>query len=266
MNKILIQLLLIITLINITGCKKTNHADNSLAEIRQRGVFVIGLDDSFAPMGFRDENNEIVGFDIDLAKEVASRLGLKFAAQPIQWSNKENELYLGSIDCIWNGLTLTDQREELFTVSKSYINNDQIIVVHKDSGIRSFTDMKDKTVGCQSGSTAEQAINLSEDLKKSLKEIILYQNNLNALDDLESNKIDGVVMDSIAAAYEINKTGKPFVILDEILKNESYGIAFRKGSVELCNAVQQTLQQMSKDSTIKNISIKWFGKDITVNW
>ena len=117
------------------GCKKTGGTDNSLADLKARGEFVLGLDDSFPPMGFRDENNEIVGFDIDLAKEVANRLGVKFRAQPINWDAKEQELSTGNIDCIWNGLTITEERKAMLSFSKPYLANEQIVVIRKNSGM-----------------------------------------------------------------------------------------------------------------------------------
>ncbi len=264
MRKILLQLFALMLLFGTTGCFGKKTTDDSLNRLKQKGVLIIGLDDSFPPMGFRDENNEITGFDIDLAKETAARLGVTFKAQPIEWGNKDDELFLGKIDCIWNGLTITEQRENSFAITKPYINNDQVLVVHKNSGIHTFADMNGQSVGCQIGSTAEQAINRSERLKKSLKEIKLYQNNINALEDLESKTIDAVVMDSIVAAYNINKYNKPFIILEEILQNESYGVAFRKNEIKLRDEVEKILEQMGKDGTTKAISQKWFGADITV--
>ena len=114
------------------GCKKVSKVDNSLEELKSRGVFVLGLDDSFPPMGFRSDDDEIVGFDIDLASEVASRLGVSFKAQPIDWDAKEMELSTGKIDCIWNGLTITPERENALALTKPYLSNDQVLVVRKD--------------------------------------------------------------------------------------------------------------------------------------
>lgn len=142
------------SLLLISCKKKSAEADNSLAELKNRGVFVLGLDDSFPPLGFRDENNEIVGYDIDLAREVAKRLGVSFKAQPINWDAKEQELSTGNIDCIWNGLTITDERKAILSFTKPYLNNAQIVVVKNDSGINSLADLKGKKIGLQAGSSA----------------------------------------------------------------------------------------------------------------
>lgn len=249
-----------------TGCNKKNASgeDTSLADIISRGEFVVGLDDSFPPMGFRDENNEIVGFDIDLAKEVASRLNLTFRAQPIDWSAKEQELNTGKIDCIWNGLTITEERKAVLSFSKPYLENAQVVIVKKNSGISALSDLAGKTIGLQSGSSAADALDASATFKKNLKNIVEFKENVTALNDLEIGGVDGVVMDSIVANYSITTTGKPFAVLEEGLAPEEYGIAFRKNDKALTDKVQQTLEEMKADGTVERISTKWFGSDITV--
>lgn len=226
--------------------------------------FILGLDDSFPPMGFRNDKNEIVGYDIDLAKEVCSRLGLTFKAQPIDWDAKEQELSTGKIDCIWNGLTITEERKNALTFSDAYLENAQIVVVKKDSGISSLSDMAGKRIGIQAGSSAADALDDSVDFKKSLSDIVEFKENITALNDLEMGGVDGVVMDKVVAEYSIKTTGKPFVVLSEGLSPEKYGIAFKKGNTELRDKVQNTLNEMAKDGTVAKISEKWFGSDISV--
>lgn len=226
--------------------------------------FVLGLDDSFPPMGFRDENNEIVGYDIDLAKEVCSRIGMTFRAQPIDWSAKEQELNTGKISCIWNGLSITPERLEALTFSEPYLNNAQIVVVKADSGIKTLSDMAGKKLGVQAGSSAADAIDGVPSFKSSLKEIVEFKENITALNDLEIGGVDGVAMDSVVAEYSIKTTGKNFVVLDEGLAPEQYGIAFKKGNTELRDKVQNALNEMAADGTTAKISEKWFGRDISV--
>ena len=226
--------------------------------------FVIGLDDSFPPMGFRDENNEIVGYDIDLAREVALRLGLKFRAQPISWSAKEQELNTKKIDCIWNGLSITPERLEALSFTKPYLNNAQVVIVRADSGINSLADMKDKILGVQAGSSAAVAVDSAPDLKASLKQVVDFADNIMALNDLEIGGLDGVAMDSVVAEYSLKVTGKPFVLLSESLAPEQYGIAFKKDNTELRDKVQAALNEMAADGTVAKISEKWFGSDISI--
>lgn len=246
------------------GCSKKEAGDNSLEALKSRGEFILGLDDSFPPLGFRDSSNEIVGFDIDLAKEVSSRLGVKFRAQPINWDSKEQELATGNIDCIWNGLTMTEERKEALSFSKPYLKNAQVLVVKKNSGIKKLSDMAGKKVGLQAGSSASDAVEASPDFKRSVKSIIEFKDNIMALNDLEIGGVDGVVMDLIVANYAIKTSGKPFEVLSEGLSPEEYGIAFRKGDVKLTNEVQKTLEAMAADGTVAKIAEKWFGSDITV--
>lgn len=244
--------------------KKESGADKSLEALQKRGVFVLGLDDSFPPLGFRNEKNEIDGFDIDLAKEVAARLGVSFTAQPIEWDAKEQELNTGKIDCIWNGFTITPERLEALSFTKAYLDNEQVVVVRADSGITKLSDLTGKKVGLQSGSSAQEAVDSNAAFKSSLKDIVMFKENITALNDLEIKQVDGVVMDSVVANYSIAMTKKPFVVLSEPLSTEEYGIGFRKSDVQLRDKVQSILEDMQKDGTASSISNKWFGTDISV--
>ena len=250
-----------------TGCKKTEKkASNAVDALKARGVFVLGLDDSFPPLGFRDDSNEIVGYDIDLAKEVAKRLGVSFKAQPIDWDAKEMELETGKIDCIWNGFTITEDRKAALSMSFAYLDNEQVLVVQKASGIKTLADMKGKKLGIQSGSSAQDAVDedANRDFKAGLKDVIPFKDNITALNDLKIGGVDGVVMDSVVANYSIAQTGEPFYVVPQALANEAYGIGFRKNEPELRDKVQEILIEMQKDGTVAAISTKWFGKDVSV--
>ena len=264
MKKVTLFVCALAALAVFAGCSKKEAGDNSLEALKSRGEFILGLDDSFPPLGFRDSSNEIVGFDIDLAKEVSSRLGVKFRAQPINWDSKEQELATGNIDCIWNGLTMTEERKAALSFSKPYLKNAQVLVVKKNSGIKKLSDMAGKKVGLQAGSSASDAVEASPDFKRSVKSIIEFKDNIMALNDLEIGGVDGVVMDLIVANYAIKTSGKPFEVLSEGLSPEEYGIAFRKGDVKLTNEVQKILEAMAADGTVAKIAEKWFGSDITV--
>jgi polar amino acid transport system substrate-binding protein len=239
-------------------------ADTSLKAVQDKGKLILGLDDSFPPMGYRNDDNEIVGYDIDLAKEATKRLGLKLVLQPIDWNAKEQELNTGKIDCIWNGFTITDEREKAMSFTKPYLKNAQVVVVKKDSGYTSLASLKGKKVGLQAGSSAADALASAKDFRASLKDVIEFKDNLTALMDLEAKGVDAVVMDLIVANDNIKRSGKPYVVLDESLAPENYGVGFRKGDLALRDAIQVTLEAMAKDGTIAKISTKWFGKDISV--
>jgi polar amino acid transport system substrate-binding protein len=238
--------------------------DTSLKSILDKGQFVLGLDDAFPPMGFRDANNEIVGYDIDLAKEVAKRMGVKLVLQPIDWNAKEQELNTGKIDCIWNGFTITPDRAQAMAFTKPYLKNAQVVVVRKDSPYKTLADLKGKTVGLQAGSSAADALDNATDFKASLKGVVEFKDNLTALMDLEIKGVDAVVMDLIVANDNINRSGKAYSILGESLSPEDYGVGFRKGDIALRDEVQKTLEKMAADGTVAKITTAWFGSDISV--
>ncbi len=226
--------------------------------------FVLGLDDSFPPLGFRDEDNKVVGYDIDLAAEVCKRIGKTLRCQSIDWAAKEQELNTGKIDCIWNGFTMTDERRQAMACTPAYLENAQVVVVRGDAGIASLADMAGKVVGIQAGSSAQEALDDAADFKASLKSVVEFAENITALNDLQIGNIDGVVMDEVVAAYNIKQSGRDFVILEESLAPEEYGIAFKKSNTELRDKVWNTLKEMEADGTVASISEKWFGENMSV--
>lgn len=246
------------------GASEADGVDRSLEKVQQSGKFILGLDDSFPPMGYRDENGEIVGFDIDAAREVCARLGVALVCQPIDWAAKEQELATGNIDCIWNGFTITEERLNALTFSDPYVRNAQVAVIRGNATYQSLADLAGKSVGVQAGSSAQDAIDDTEGFKESLKEIVEFKDNLTALMDLEIGGVDAVVMDLLVANDNINRSGKNFKILPDYLADEEYGIGFRKGDIALRDAVQGALNDMAADGTLAQIATKWFGADITV--
>jgi polar amino acid transport system substrate-binding protein len=239
-------------------------ADGSLQAVKQKGKLVLGLDDSFPPMGFRNEDNQIVGYDIDLAREVAKRLGVELVPQPIDWNAKEQELNTGKIDCIWNGFSITEERQKAMAFSKPYLKNAQVVVVKKGSGYTTLASLKGKKVGIQAGSSAADALEGAGGFRASLKQVVEFKDNLTALMDLEARGVDAVVMDLIVASDNIQRSKKPYVILPESLAPEVFGVGFRKGDLALRDAVQGALEAMAKDGTLAKVTTRWFGKDISV--
>ncbi len=269
--KKIISLLIVAVLLTVcvTGCKKTqkndsSSADNSLEKVLKQKQFVLGLDDSFPPYGYRDDTNQIVGYDIDLATEVCKRLGVSLVCQPIDWNAKDQELNTGKIDCIWNGLTITPEREEAILFSKPYVDNSQVVAVKKDSTIRTLEDLAGKKLGLQAGSSAADALEKVPEFKNSLKEIIEFKENLTALMDLEIGGVDGVLLDIGVAQQCIDHEKLYCIILEESVSSEKYGIGFRKNDKALCEAVENQLLEMVKDGTMKEIDFKWFKGDKSV--
>ena len=258
----LISLLLAFALVT-TGCAAQTTGDQSLKKVQDAKTFVLGLDDAFPPMGFRDDNNEIVGFDVDVAKEVAKRMGVELKLQPIDWSQKENELNSGNIDCIWNGFTITPERLEALNFTSAYMKNRQIVIVMADSQVKTLADLAGKKLAVQAESSAVEALNAAADFKASLGEVVELKDNVTALMDLEASGTDALLVDEMVAGYYIAKKEKAYRILDESLAEEEYGVGMRKADQALRDEVQKQLEAMAKDGTLAKISTDWFSKDIT---
>ena len=257
---------------SLAGCSSGSSADTTKTTTQaatqansesKSGTFTVGFDQDFPPMGFVDEKTgEYTGFDLALAAEVAKRLGLEIKYQPIAWDSKDMELSSGTIDCIWNGFTMNG-REDDYTWSEPYMKNDQVFVVKADSGIKSSKDLAGKIVDVQTDSSAQAALNDNKTLSDTFGQLIVVDNYNSAFMELESGAVDAIAMDNTVASYQISKRGANFVVLDESIAAEEYGIGFKKGNTELRDKVQNTLEEMAKDGTMAKISEEWFGKDIT---
>ena len=245
----------------------TTAADDTSTEAAKTaadagGTLIVGFDQDFPPMGFIGNDGEFTGFDLELAQEVAKRLGLEYKPQPIAWDAKDMELEAGNIDCIWNGFTMTG-REDDYAWTEAYMANTQVFVVAKDSGIASQADLAGKVVECQVDSSAEAALKEVPDLTATFKDLLTTADYNTAFMDLEQGAVDAIAMDVIVAGYQIQQRNADFVILDDSLSAEEYGVGFKKDNTELRDKVQKTLEEMAAEGTLKAISEKWFGEDVT---
>lgn len=226
---------------------------------------IIGIDEEFAPLSFHNEENELVGFEIELAKEAAQRLGMEPEFKPIAWNNKREEITSGNIDLIWNGLDITDARKEYMIFSKPYMNDRQVLLVKADDDfdIYSEHDLEGKIVGVQAGSISDDYINQNEKLKSSFKGYKAYVKFNDVIDALMTGGIDIIICDEIIARYKMNSYPDKLKIINVKVGiiNET-GIGFRKDNVELRDKVQAVFDEMIKDGTAKKISLKWFGADL----
>jgi polar amino acid transport system substrate-binding protein len=215
-------------------------------------------------MGFRNEKNEIVGYDVDLAKEVAKRMGIELVLQPIDWAAKEQELNTKQIDCIWNGFTMTEVRKKNVLYTPPYLKNAQVVVVKGNSPVNTLRDLAGKTAGTQAGSSSVEAIDDAPEFKAGLRDVILYKDFLTALMDLDVGGVDAIVIDLVLANDNIRRSGKDFRILKETLGEEEFGIGFRLGEKALVDKVWATLLEMAKDGTVARIATQWLGADISI--
>ena len=226
------------------------------------GTFTVGFDQEFPPMGFVGDDGEYTGFDLEVAKEVAERLGLEFVPQPVDWAAKDMELESGNIDCIWNGFTMTG-REDDYTWSEAYMANEQVFVVTAEAGIKTLADLAGKVVEVQAESSAEAALKDDPDLTGTFGTLQTTPDYNTAFMDLQMGAVDAIAMDEVVARFQIEQRQVDFIVLDETLAAENYAVGFKKGNDTLKNQVQEQLEALAADGTLAKISEKWFDKDIT---
>ncbi|NLY09147.1 MAG: amino acid ABC transporter substrate-binding protein [Tissierellia bacterium] len=259
--KKIILLLLAFILIASVGCgqKEPVATDEGAKEI-----WIMGLDDTFAPMGFRDDAGEIVGFDVDLAKAVGEILNVEIKFQPIDWKMKENELNGKNIDLIWNGYSVTEERKEKTTLSEPYLTNRQIILVLKDSEIQKISDLSEKVVAVQEDSGALTAVNDTPELIGIIKDkkCIEFPTNTEAVMDLKAGRTDAVVVDEVFIRYYLRQNGTEdeYRILDEALQEEDYAIAMRKGETDRKEKIDNAIKELKEKGVYDEIYSKWFAK------
>lgn len=253
---------LVITIMAISSLQGTI----CLAEENSNNVFIVGFDAEFPPYGYKDDNGEYVGFDLDLAQEVCNRNGWTLKKQPIEWNSKDMELNSGSIDCIWNGFTMNG-RENDYTWSTPYVDNSQVVIVNKDSGIKTLTDLADKIVVVQADSSAlatltgEDASEENVALASTFADLQQVSDYNSAFMNLEAGAVDAICMDIGVAKYEIESRGDKFIMLDEHLSSEEYGIGFKLGNTQLRDEVQNALLEMLSDGTFEEIATNWGLED-----
>ncbi len=252
-----------------SGAQASSAAETSDAPTLGKKTFTVGFDAEFPPYGYQDDNGEYVGFDLDLAAEVCKRNGWELVKKPIDWDSKDLELGSETIDCIWNGFTING-REDAYTWTEAYVDNSQVFVVAADSGISTKADLAGKTVAVQADSSALAALTDEEDndenlaLKDSFAELMEVADYNTAFMNLEAGAVDAVAMDVGVAKYQLESRGDQYVILDEVLAAEEYGVGFKLGNTELRDAVQKTMNEMADDGTFMKIAKTWDLEDSVV--
>ena len=269
-------LALLLVLGVFAGCTTTVNEETTETTAAPEGdtladmtTFTVGFDAEFPPYGYKDENGNYVGFDLDLAAEVATRNGWEIKLQPIDWDSKDMELNSGAIDCIWNGFTING-REDKYTWTAPYVDNSQVVVVKADSGITKLADLAGKTVQVQADSSALAVLTDEEDNEENLALAATFKALEQVPDyntgflNLEAGAADAVAMDIGVAKYQVESRGDAYVILDEKIATEQYGVGFKLGNTALRDKVEATMLEMVQDGTFKTISDKWGQTDSVV--
>ena len=232
-------------------------------------TLIVGFDSAYPPYGFVGDDGQYTGFDLDLAQEVANRNGWDYKAEPVDWDAKDALLGSGQINCIWNGFTI-EGREDNYTFSEPYMLNEQVVVVKKNSGINSLSDLKGKTVMTQVDSAALDVLEgdqkaLADTFKGGKAQTIGDYNN--AFLQLNSGAVDAVACDLSIAQYQIAASPDSYVQLSDALSTEHYGVGFKKGDTEMADAVTKTLKEMYADGTVKTVCEKYAQYGLSYdNW
>lgn len=260
MKKYIGFVVLLLFMITMSACQ-SNQIPKTWADIEKRGYIIVGLDDTFAPMGFRDNEGNLVGFDVDLAQAVGDLLGVEVRFQPIDWDSKVLELNSGTIDMIWNSLTITDARKEEMNFSFPYLANSQIIITKYGSAIETKADLIGKKVGVQISSASEDAVTASS-VYSQLGELVKYDTFNSALLDLSNGTIDAVVIDEIMGRYVISQTENQYQVAFDNFGEEEYGVGFRLDATGIRDEINIGLGLIIENGTATQISNQWFGEDI----
>lgn len=229
-------------------------ADSDLAYIQEKGKMTIGYT-VYAPMNYTDENGEFVGFDTELATAVCKQLGVEPEFVEINWDTKIVELDAKSIDCIWNGMTLTEDIMANTACTEAYAKNAQVIVMKADAAYTSTADLVGKTVVAEAGSAGEGAIQGDENLAQA--DYISKSVQTDCLMEVAAGTADAAVLDLTLASAMIGE-GTDYadlVIVDE-LNAEEYGVAFRKGS-DAAAAVNEAFAALKADGTMQSLADKY---------
>ena len=276
MNKKILSLAVasLLSISMLAGCGQNSaqnnsaevKVDDSLTKVEEKGYFTLGLDADFAPMGFTEENGEIVGFDIDLANAVAEKMGVKVEVKPIDWDSKSMELSTGKIDVIWNGFSITDERRKEVLFSNPYLSTKQSIIVKAGSDIKTKADLAGKKVALQDGSTSEDALKADEATYASIgdENISRFKENSQVLLEVEAGRADAAVIDEIFVRYYLQKEGMTdkYVVLEDGFDEEDYGVGGRIGDHALMEAINKALDASKAEGKTSEISKKWFGEDL----
>lgn len=263
---------LMLTMGLMAGCggdapadKGGDDAATGWAYIQEKGELVVGLDDTFAPMGFRDADNNLVGFDIDLAVATGEVLGVDVKFQPISWDAKEMELSSKNIDCIWNGMSATAERQQSMALTKKYLNNKIVIMtLDKDLAVTTAEDLQNITMATQAGSAALETMMANEAWDTFSANVTEYPTYDEALLAMQGGRVQAIVVDQVLGEYKNANMGGEMVVADYNFGDDFYAIGCRQGETDVADKINEALQTLIDNGKAAEISDKWFGTNIVI--
>lgn len=264
MKKLVLTIGLFILTIGLSACQNVSKRANTVdtwKQIEQKRQVIVGVDDSFVPMDFEQKNGQLTGYDVDLARAVFKHYGIKVNFQTIDWSMNATELRNGTIDFIWNGYSITPQRQKKVAFSLPYLRNKQVLVVKKNSKIQAFNEMADKTLGMQTASTDQQWYEGKQEVFHA-KNVVLYDQIPNAFLDLNANRIQGILLDEVYANYylaHLAHANEYTVLSNKKVSQDLFAVGMRKGDVTLRKKINSALKLMQRNGELRRLNKKWFG-------
>lgn len=268
LKKILLTTLALASTLFLVACGKSSTVKTDQWDTyKKEKSITLGFDNTFVPMGFKDESDKNTGFDVELAKAVFQEYGIKVKFQPINWDLKETELKNGKIDMIWNGYSVTKERQAKVAFSTPYMKNEQVLVTKKSSNITSFAAMKGKVLGAQSGSSGYDAFTSNPKILKDIvkdKDATQYETFTQAFIDLKNDRIDGLLIDKVYANYYLKQEGEltNYNIVKSEFDGEDFAVGVRKEDKTLLKNINSAFTKLYKNGKFQEISQKWFGEDV----
>jgi polar amino acid transport system substrate-binding protein len=270
-RKVLLGVATILGAVTLAACSsgsKTEKTSSDKWETYQTNKSItIGFDNTFVPMGFENESGQNVGFDIELAEAVFAEYDINVKWQPINWDMKETELNNETIDLIWNGYSVTKERQEKVLFTDSYMVNEQVLVTKKSSNITAVDGMSGKVLGAQAGSAGYSMFEANSEILKDIvsgNDATQYSTFTEALIDLDNGRIDGLLIDRVYANYYLTEEGilDDYNIIDAGYETDAFAAGARKSDTTLVEKINEAFKVLYEKGKFQEISEKWFGEDV----
>lgn len=248
--------LIIILTLSIGGCGK--EETDALAGVKKSGEISFAMSGGYPPFNYYNDSNQLVGFDVDVSKEVAKRLGVEFKPVTTEWSGIIEGLRAGAYEGILGSMAVTPERQEVVDFSVPYYYSGAQLVVKKGSSYKSAADLNGKVIGVVTGTTFE------EDARKlGAADVKLYKDDNQTLLELQNDMVDAVITDRVVGVNAVNNERFELTLLDNPLRSEDIAVVFRQTDDSLREAVNGILEEMHQDGTLTELSNKWLKADIT---
>ncbi|MEF9918077.1 MAG: ABC transporter substrate-binding protein [Eubacterium sp.] len=257
---------LMVFTITLAGCSSKNSQSKTAEDPLVGGKMRVAVDDTYLPMEFRDDQNNLVGFDIDLSNALAKEMNVETEFSTVAWDGIFNGLNAKQYDAIISSTSITPERQKGFNQSDPYITNGIVIVSRKDATpTKTFEELDGKTCGVQIATTADMGAQKLKEQKGTKVEIKQYDGMLDAFAALQGKQIDNVMTDVGVAMYYVANNPDLFVVTSEVLTNEPIAVTVRKGDDAFTKKINESLKKLQENGTMTKISMKWFGEDMTNN-